>query len=117
MRNFYLPLFLMCVTFNVISVYSRYVCFTGSSLYQQETQDCGDKDPKYNGTWYCSKVEVCEAYIPSVRQCIVSRGCAKEEQCVDSSGAVVGSQQIKISGNNPGGKPHCPLDNMFVLIL
>ncbi len=58
--------------------------FLGSSLYQLVTQDCNVKDPSYNGTWYCAKMEVCESYMNKGRQCVVSRGCATSEECAYS---------------------------------
>ena len=40
----------------------RYLCYTGSVLYQNTIEDCAHKDPSYEGTWYCAKVEVRRTY-------------------------------------------------------
>ena len=70
---------------------SRTLCYSGSSLYQSFIQDCNSEDSSYTGTWYCSEVEVCEAYISGSRDCMVTKGCAKEEQCYDTGNAATGT--------------------------
>jgi hypothetical protein len=76
-------------------------------MYQLVTQDCTSQDGNYNGTWYCAKVEVCESYMSSARECIVSRGCAKEEQCTyDNAGTLKTMNNYKVvdsDGQKPAG--------------
>ena len=40
------------------------------------------KDSSYKGVWYCATISVCESYISSSRQCIITKGCAKTAECV-----------------------------------
>ena len=97
---------------------SRTLCYSGSSLYQSFIQDCNSEDSSYTGTWYCSEVEVCEAYISGSRDCMVTKGCAKEEQCYDTGNAATGTMYtgspIENSGSQyPGGmeiSPSCCLN-------
>ena len=94
---------------------SRTLCYSGSSLYQSFIQDCDAEDSSYTGRWYCSEVEVCEAYISGTRDCMVTKGCAKEEQCFDTGSAATGTMYtgsaIENSGSHyPGGmeiRPSC----------
>jgi hypothetical protein len=39
------------------------LCFSGSNLYQEITQNCHDEDTDYNGEWYCATMKICEQYI------------------------------------------------------
>jgi len=94
---------------------SRTLCYSGSDLYQSFIQDCDAEDPSYAGTWYCAEVEVCEQYISGSRNCMTTKGCAKEAQCYDTGSASTGTMYtgnaITNSGSvYPGGmeiRPSC----------
>lgn len=94
---------------------SRTLCYSGSTLYQMFIQDCNAEDTSYTGTWYCSEVEVCEQFISGSRDCVITKGCAKEEQCYDTGSASTGTMYtgsaISNSGSQyPGGmeiRPSC----------
>ena len=76
-------MFLFCLMFVMITnVAGRTLCMTGSDLYQKLTVDCSAQDPTYQGQWYCATIHVCESYISPNRQCMQTKGCAKEEQCL-----------------------------------
>mmetsp|Transcript_17950 Transcript_17950/g.33743 ORF Transcript_17950/g.33743 Transcript_17950/m.33743 type:complete len:149 (+) Transcript_17950:52-498(+) len=78
--------------------HARFVCYQGSSLYQIETQECNNMDANYTGTWYCSKVTICEWGISSQRQCAETRGCSKEEECKDGSGNIYSGESTVLGG-------------------
>lgn len=77
--------------------------------------DCTLQDTSYTGNWFCSQISVCEAYISDSRECIKSKGCAKEEQCTcvnsncqsttlsSTDGSAVYAGPLTNSGENPGG--------------
>ena len=99
---------LACALVCIVVADNKNLCYSGSSMYQLVTQDCTSQDRQYEGTWYCAKVEVCESYMSNARQCITSRGCAKEEQCTytSSSGAnkTMNNYPVKDSdGQKPAG--------------
>lgn len=80
---------------------------TGSNLYQEGTQNCNQKDPSYTGVWQCAKISICEQFMNQNRECIVTRGCATQEQCVNGSsysntGGWKG-QELTIDGYAPAG--------------
>lgn len=85
---------------------TKAVCYSGSTLYQRITQDCNEKDPSYTGVWYCAKIEVCESFISSYRSCMITRGCATEQECRYSSSSTgyYDGQEIQVTaGVNPAG--------------
>lgn len=74
--------------------------------------DCSLQDTSYTGNWFCSQIQVCEAGISTSRECIKSKGCAKQEQCTCSGvncHIVNGELESEYSGlvtitnQNPGG--------------
>lgn len=82
----------------------RSYCFSGSDLYQLESFDCTAKDSSYTGDWYCSTMTICESYIDSDRDCVTTRGCAQESQCVDpSTSEVYSDHKISTSSNQTYG--------------
>ena len=126
MKSHELFLFITLIALYAISMTdgaqsSRALCYSGSSLYQSFIQDCNAEDSSYTGTWYCSEVEVCEAYISGSRDCVVTKGCAKEEQCFDTGNAATGTMYtgspIQNSASQyPGGmeiRPSCCLSKLF----
>ena len=66
-------------------------------------------DPSYKGNWYCAKTEVCEQFIEKTnRECVISKGCATEEQCQCSTcnNPVYDSNNdgaLQINSNYPAG--------------
>lgn len=114
----YMLMLLCAMTMTVTTVAAQtsgdvYYCYSGSSLYQLDLQNCGDEDPSYTGDWFCGVMKVCETYQPSGRECITTRGCAKREQCTDSSGGI-------FDGSTPNGTvagavlyPSCCQANSF----
>lgn len=60
---------------------TREYCYTGSDLYQNTIQNCVAQDTSFNGTWYCAKMVICEQYMASGRECIQTKGCAKDTEC------------------------------------
>jgi hypothetical protein len=95
---------------------TRTICYSGSTVYQQFTQVCQTLDPSYTGTWYCAKTVLCEAYIPDSRECISTKGCARESECYTTGLASTGTLyqgQINLktpAGNSPAGMtvtPYC----------
>lgn len=87
---------------------TRALCYSGSNLYQQITQNCNDQDSSYEGSWYCSTIEICEPFMDSSRHCITTRGCATEQECQVSSStstsSVYSNTQLQTTpGINPAG--------------
>eukprot|EP01038_Epipyxis_sp_PR26KG_P009634 gene9634-12972_t len=84
---------------------TKNLCFSGSTLYQSITMDCSTEDPSYHGDWYCSVIEVCESFISKYRTCIITKGCAKAEQCVDNStsSGIYDGGVVQVNGNNAAG--------------
>jgi len=66
-------------------------------------------DSSYTGNWYCAKTEVCEQFIGNTqRECIISKGCATEEQCKCNTctESVYDSKfdgPLKVNSVNPAG--------------
>ena len=70
-------------------------------------------DPSYTGNWYCAKTEVCEQFIETTnRECVISKGCATEEQCACSTCSNTGyaydssdsdNGPLKVNSNYPAG--------------
>ena len=73
----------------------RQYCYSGSDLYQNTIQDCVEQDPSYNGTWWCAKMTICEAFKPSSRECIQTKGCAKATECNTTTQKSYGGMTIK----------------------
>lgn len=71
-------------------------------MYQVNTVDCTLQDTTYSGDWYCADMTVCEAGISASRSCIKTRGCAKYEQCVESS-TIMSNYAVQVNGVSPGG--------------
>ena len=49
--------------FNLVNIYLfsfwQFLCIvSGSNLYQSQIQECSGSDTSYNGSWYCTKIEV-----------------------------------------------------------
>jgi hypothetical protein len=95
---------------------TRTICYSGSTVYQQFTQVCQTLDPSYTGKWYCAKTVLCEAYIPDSRECVSTKGCARESECYTTGLASTGALyqgQINLqtpAGNSPAGMtvtPYC----------
>lgn len=83
---------------------SRTLCYSGSSMYQTFIQDCNAQDSSYTGTWYCADVEVCESFISGSRDCITTKGCAKEAQCYDTGDSSTGTLYDGSSISNTGSQ-------------
>ena len=81
---------------------TRTICYSGSLIYQQITQVCQEQDSSYTGDWYCSKTEVCESFISPARQCMSTKGCAKESQCY-TTGTTSGTLYDNYVVTNSGG--------------
>jgi len=79
---------------------TKALCYSGSNLYQQLTQNCNSQNPSYTGEWYCAKIELCEAFISESRQCVVTRGCATQSQCrySPSSSGIYDSTGLQVAG-------------------
>eukprot|EP01036_Dinobryon_divergens_P026401 gene26401-35044_t len=94
---------------------SEALCYSGSNLYQQFTQNCNSQS-SYNGQWYCATIEVCEQYISSARQCMVTRGCATAQQCSNPASGVYSNTNLLVGNQNPAGMTitiSCCLANNF----
>jgi hypothetical protein len=72
-------------------------------LYQESTMNCNDNYKNYSGTWYCSKITVCEPHINKNRICIETRGCATEAQCTMTNGEIWNGEQIYSGTEMPAG--------------
>jgi hypothetical protein len=83
-------------------VSGRTFCYAGSDMYQLLTQDCNAQDPTYTGDWYCSSISVCESFISGSRNCMQTRGCAKEAQCYTTGSKSTGSLYTGIALTNSG---------------
>jgi hypothetical protein len=67
------------------------LCNAGGDGYANNIDDCTKLDPTYNGTWYCSKMTICEKFLPTIggfqyrgiRKCSVVKGCAYESECIN----------------------------------
>lgn len=53
----YLVSFLVSVQ-HVMAGNTNHYCYTGSSIYETEIQNCPSEDPSYTGTWYCGTMRV-----------------------------------------------------------
>jgi hypothetical protein len=83
---------------------SRTLCYAGSSMYQSFIQDCDAADSTYTGTWYCAEIEVCESFMSGSRECITTKGCAKEAQCYDTGDSSTGTLYSGTSLSNAGSQ-------------
>ena len=102
---------LLCIFLIIASVNaagSRTLCYSGSDMYQRLTMDCNALDPAYQGNWYCAKVTICEQYISSSRNCITTRGCAKDNQCQISGGGIYSGLPLAPGGEYPAGMTITP---------
>jgi len=97
-----LSLLVLFMCLNLVRPQRSY-CFSGTSEYQAEVVECSEKNPSYNGNWYCATMEICEQFKNSDRNCIISRGCATEEQCTDGSGNIYHQTKNTESGERIGG--------------
>lgn len=97
---------------------TRTICYSGSLIYQSITQVCEEMNPGYTGTWYCAKTDVCESFMSSSRECMSTKGCAREDECYTTGvstgsfydGSIVLSNTI---GSLPAGmkiRPMCCLN-------
>ena len=79
-------------------------------MYQKLTVDCNAQDPTYTGEWYCANVKVCESYMSSKRQCMTTRGCAKEAECEFSAGNTYAGDTalLNYAGKSPAGMTITP---------
>jgi hypothetical protein len=84
-----------------IVTHAKFLCYSGSSLYQLKALDCGAQNTSYTGSWYCAKSEICEAFMDSNRECVTTRGCATEDQCRPTGSTLDGL--VQLNGQNPGG--------------
>jgi len=99
---FLLVLFLLPSTVTT-SNSTRSLCYSGSILYQTNTVDCAKLDTSYNGDWYCSNIQVCEAGMSQSRICMAAKGCAKYEECANPSGGILSDSPLLLNGVNAGG--------------
>lgn len=50
-----------------------FYCYSGSSIYELQVQNCKNENTSYTGTWYCGSMKICESYMDSGRECVTTR--------------------------------------------
>jgi len=117
MGSLFFAIALCCTVSTVLAANTRTLCYSGSDMYQKLTVDCNAQDPTYTGQWFCAKISVCEQYMSSSRHCIITRGCAKEAQCMVSAGKLYSGTTLESATSQlPGGmtiSPSCCANSAF----
>lgn len=90
---------------------TRTICYSGSTVYQRFTQVCQTLNPAYKGDWYCTKIDVCEFGMSPNRECMSTKGCAREDECFTTGSSATGvmydgTQALSNTlGSLPAGNP------------
>ena len=63
----------LLISFITLIKCDDYYCYSGSSLYELEVQNCKSENTTYTGTWYCGSMKICESFMDSGRECVTTR--------------------------------------------